>query len=87
MPSFIVPLCNGIEEDPVSTGREALQAALGAEPPAGVQSLPAAVLTRLAGQIDAARTAQSAKIDESVREAVTGVPLPVRGIVRKALIG
>ncbi|MFN2562940.1 MAG: hypothetical protein ABR571_16815, partial [Jatrophihabitans sp.] len=61
--------------------------ALGASPPETVAALASDVLERLANQIDVARRRQAEVMAESVRVAVEGVPLPVRGIVRKALLG
>lgn len=60
---------------------------LGKRPPASIAALPREVLDRLAHQIETARAHQSEVMDESVRVAVKGVPLPVRGIVRKTLLG
>ena len=60
---------------------------LGEEPPAAVNALPAEVLARLAEQIDEARRRQAATMDSSVTAALKGVPLPFRGMVRKALLG
>lgn len=47
---------------------------------------PAAQL-RLVGQVEAAQSRQAQLIDDAVQTAVRGVPLPVRGIVKKALLG
>lgn len=60
---------------------------LGVQPPASVAALPAEVLDRLARQVEAARRKQARTMAESVDVAVKGVPLPVRGIVRKTLLG
>jgi hypothetical protein len=60
---------------------------LGEEPPAGVKVLPAEVLTRLAGQIEDASSRQAAAMEAGVKKALKGVPLPLRGVVRKALLG
>jgi hypothetical protein len=60
---------------------------LGAELPATVAALPAKVLVRLAEQVDTARRHQAEVMAESVRKAIEGVPFPVRGVVRKALLG
>lgn len=61
--------------------------ALGEEPPPSVNALPAEVRTRLAVQIEDARRRQAAAIDKSVNAALKAVPLPFRGVVRKALLG
>lgn len=58
---------------------------LGAELPAGIAALPEPVLDRLLEQIHAARRRQAEILESSVNTALKGVPLPVRGIVRKAL--
>lgn len=60
---------------------------LGAELPASIAALPEAVLARLLDQLHAARRHQAEIVDSSVKTALKGVPLPVRGIVRKALTG
>ncbi len=60
---------------------------LGDEPPAAVRALPPEVLTRLAGQIEDARRRQAAAMESGVKAALKGVPLPLRGVVRKALLG
>ena len=64
-----------------------LTAALGTAPPDSIRALPAETLTRLAGQIDAAKKRQDADMERSVQVAIDGVPFAVRGIVRKALRG
>ena len=61
--------------------------ALGDDPPTAITALPAEVLTRLAGQIEDARRRQAATMDSSVKAALKGVPLPLRGVIRKALLG
>jgi DNA-binding IclR family transcriptional regulator len=64
-----------------------LERLLGAPLPPAVARLPKADLARLAEQVTTARRRQAKVVDDAVRTAVTGVPLPVRGIVRKALLG
>lgn len=61
--------------------------ALGEEPPAAVSALPAEVLSRLTGQIEDARRRQARAMDSAVTSALKGVPLPFRGVIRKALLG
>jgi hypothetical protein len=61
--------------------------ALGEEPPAAVNALPAEVLSRLADQVEDARQRQAAAMETGVKKALKGVPLPLRGVVRKALLG
>jgi hypothetical protein len=69
------------------SGSEDLADVLGADLPAAVAALPADVLGRLAEQIDTARRHQAEVMAEAVRTAIEGVPFPVRGVVRKALLG
>lgn len=68
-------------------GARQLTGILGTPVTDGVAELPEETLTRLAGQIAAARERQTAMLDDAVGQALRGVPLPVRGIVRKALLG
>lgn len=60
---------------------------LGDEPPAAVAALPGEVQTRLAGQIEDASRRQAATMEAGVKTALKGVPLPLRGVVRKSLLG
>ena len=69
------------------TALDELANALGGVPPESVAKLPAATLSRLAGQIDAAKKRQDADLEKQVQVAIDGVPFAVRGIVRKALLG
>ena len=66
---------------------EPLTHALGAVPPATVLALPPAVRERLAQQVLSTQAQQQVFVEESVATALKGVPLPVRGIVKKALGG
>lgn len=65
----------------------ALAIQLGAELPASIAALPESILARLLDQLHTAQRHQAEILDSSVKTAVKGVPLPVRGIVRKALTG
>ena len=56
-------------------------------PPPSVLALPEPSQRRLAELLVAARARQQQQGDESVERALKGVPLPVRGLVRKALVG
>jgi hypothetical protein len=71
----------------VISALERLTGLLGGPVPAAVAALPDEDLERLADQITTARRRQSDRLDASARKAVSGVPLPVRGIVRRALLG
>lgn len=55
--------------------------------PPSVSALPEAVRTRLADQVRAAQRQQARVIEGAVRDALRSVPLPVRGIIRRALAG
>lgn len=65
----------------------ALRALLGPGVPDELAALPAAVQERLAEQVDAARLTEEQHGREAIDAALSGVPLPVRGLVRKALGG
>lgn len=67
--------------------QKSLQDVLGAEPPPGVQALAPEVQERLAALVDDARRRQARLMASSVETAIKGVPLPVRGVVKKALLG
>jgi len=71
----------------VTETHSTLAAVLGAEPPAAVAALPAEVSARLAAQIEEASARQAAAMEAGVKTALKGVPLPLRGVVRKALLG
>jgi hypothetical protein len=58
---------------------------LRAEPPSAVKALPEEELAALAAQVVAARRANAELNTQAVETALRGVPLPVRGVVRKAL--
>jgi hypothetical protein len=54
-------------------------------PSAEVAALPPQTLLRLTAQIDAGRRHHRAVADHAIARALKGLPLPVRGLVRKAL--
>ena len=60
---------------------------LAADLPASVAELPRPVSDRLAEQVRAARERQVVLVEESVQAALQGVPLAVRGVVKKAVLG
>jgi len=62
-----------------------LSEVLGDEPPATVLALPDETRAALAERVTAARRAAAALNQESIDAALSGVPLPFRGVVRKAL--
>lgn len=55
--------------------------------PPSVTALPEDLRERLAQQVGVAQRHQARVVENAVRDAVKGVPLPVRGIIRKALLG
>ncbi|WP_375491766.1 hypothetical protein [uncultured Jatrophihabitans sp.] len=71
--------------DDTSPAAARLADLLGTRPPRSVQHLPAPVLNRLVEQIEAGRRHHLKVADDATNDALRGVPLPVRGIVRKAL--
>lgn len=64
---------------------DALSEALRAEPPASVAALADDVRNRLAAQISAAKARQAELVADAELRALRGVPLPLRGLVAKAL--
>ncbi|MDP9116598.1 MAG: hypothetical protein M3O28_04945 [Actinomycetota bacterium] len=73
---------------PVPTGGAARATELlGVELADIISEVDDAACSRLADQIDAACARQLQLIDDAVNAAIRGVPLPVRGLVKKALLG
>ena len=66
---------------------DSLEDLLGARPPAGVAALPDADRARLVAIIRAARRNQAADLEASFHATVKHIPFPLRGVVRKALLG
>lgn len=64
-----------------------LEKVLRSTPPPSVEALPVDVQDRLAEQIQDARRRQIERAGVAVDKALTGVPLPVRGVLRKAIRG
>lgn len=64
-----------------------LRTLLGAEPPAGVLALGEDERTALADLLEQARAGQARSIEESFAKTLKHVPFPVRGIVKKVLMG
>jgi hypothetical protein len=65
----------------------ALSEVLGAEPAPSITALPADAQAELAELIAAARVRQSESLVTAFDATFKHVPLPVRGIVRKVLLG
>ena len=66
---------------------ESLEQLLGAAPPPGVADLPAADQDRLVEVIRAARRKQAADLEASFHATLKHIPFPLRGVVKKALLG
>ena len=64
-----------------------LRDALGATPPASVAALPSTVRADLATRIESARRLQDRALEGSITQTLKAVPLPLRGIVKKVLLG
>ena len=60
---------------------------LGAAPPASVSELSAADQARLVQVVAGARKKQTRDLAESFEAALKHVPFPVRGLVKKTLLG
>jgi hypothetical protein len=69
--------------DPV----ERLRKLLGSEPPAGVGNLSPDAQARLAELIAGARARQRRSLEEAFTATLRHVPFPVRGLVRRVLVG
>jgi hypothetical protein len=66
---------------------EDLRSLLGAEPPPRVRGLPDAERAQLAQVLRAARRRQAQTLEEAFAATLKHVPFPVRGIVKKVLMG
>jgi hypothetical protein len=73
--------------DPVAAADERLKKALRGEPPAGVRALDEASRRELADLLEQARRRQSRSLEEAFAATLKHVPFPVRGIVKKVLLG
>lgn len=66
---------------------DSLEQLLGAAPPAGVAALPDADRARLVTVIRAARHKQAADLEASFHATLKHIPFPLRGVVKKVLLG
>jgi uncharacterized protein (DUF2236 family) len=64
-----------------------LRALLGADAPASVQALDPAARAALADLLEDARRRQTRSLENAFTAALKHVPFPVRGIVKKVLLG
>lgn len=72
---------------PVPDPDDDLSTLLGAAPPAGVLALDAGARAELAQLVRDARQRQSRSLEDAFSAALKHVPFPVRGIVKKVLLG
>lgn len=66
---------------------ERLRTALRADPPPGVLALDDARRTQLADLLEEARRRQTKSLQDAFEASLKHVPFPVRGIVKKVLLG
>jgi hypothetical protein len=66
---------------------ERLRELLGAEPPPSVSALNAEDRTALADLLEDSRRRQNRSLEDAFTAALKQVPFPVRGIVKKVLLG
>ncbi len=66
---------------------ESLEQLLGTSPPAGVRALADPDRARLVDVITDARRRQAADLEASFHATLKHIPFPLRGIVKKALLG
>jgi hypothetical protein len=64
-----------------------LRTLLGTDPPASVRALPADARAELADILGAAKQQQERTLEEAFGATLKHVPFPVRGIVKKVLLG
>ena len=71
----------------MSEADERLRAVLGAEPPASVLALDEPARAELAGLLEESRRRQSRSLEASFVATLKHLPFPIRGIVKKVLLG
>lgn len=64
-----------------------LRQLLGADPPTGVAALPAADRAKLAQVISSTRRQQGEDLAASFEATLKHVPFPLRGVVKRVLLG
>jgi hypothetical protein len=72
---------------PVADPDDRLRSLLGGPPPAAVLALDPAARTELADLLADARRRQAASLEAAFAATLKHVPFPVRGVVRKVLLG
>ena len=71
----------------MTTADPRLTQLLGTQPPPGIAQLSEADQSRLVDLVAGARKKQSRDLDESFEAALKHVPFPIRGLVKKTLLG
>ena len=71
----------------MSSPASPLASLLGTELPPSVAALPVEAHAELAEHLRAARAAQDNALEGSVNSALKAIPLPLRGVVKKVLLG
>ena len=66
---------------------DSLERVLGGPPPDGVAALPDAERARLLDVIEHARRKQAQDLEASFHATLKHIPFPLRGVVKKALLG
>lgn len=66
---------------------DVLHERLGAAPPASVAALPESTRTELAQVLHEARRAQARSLAQAFEATLHHVPFPIRGVVKKVLLG
>ncbi|WP_375502945.1 hypothetical protein [uncultured Jatrophihabitans sp.] len=74
-------------ERPATDPNARLRTLLDANPPASVLGLPVEARTALADLLEDSRRRQSESLEQAFTATLKHVPFPVRGIVRKVLLG
>ena len=64
-----------------------LASMLGVQLPPTVAALPTDVHQKLTDQLSVARNAQNTALESSINSALKAVPLPLRGVVKRVLLG
>lgn len=66
---------------------DSLEQVLGVAPPAGVTALPDDARSQLVAVIEHARRKQAEDLQASFHATLKHIPFPLRGVVKKALLG
>jgi hypothetical protein len=78
---------SGMPEQPATDPTQRLRTLLCDEPPASVLGLPVAARSALADLLEDSRRRQFESLEQAFTATLKYVPFPVRGIVKKVLLG